>query len=318
MRGEIDAVVVGAGPAGSAAAATMAQAGLTVVLLGGGDKSRWVETVPPDIATLLPDLGLPQALVRSVGGACRQSSGHPAFHVDRAAFDALLRNAACRAGATLYDRRAVGVIRRAGRIEGVRTDRAEMLPCRMVIDASGSRAWLARQLGERTQTLSPPLRAWRGEIASIHDGMADDAARFAPRPDGWLFLATWRGRTTWTVVGRGPRRPDLAPFGQTTRPAAWDVTWRLARPVAGRGWLLAGDAAGRLDPAWGQGLLSAVASGIAAGRIAVACLADRASEALYLAAYDGWFTDRIHDAAAILRQRYADHGIDLAAERAAA
>jgi flavin-dependent dehydrogenase len=317
MRGEIDAVVVGAGPAGSAAAATMAQAGLTTVVLAGGYTPRWVETVPPDIAGLLPDIGLPQAVIRTVGHACRQSSGQPALHIDRAAFDALLRNAASRAGATLSDRRAVGVIRQADRIAGVRTDRAETLHCRTVIDASGSRAWLARQLGQRTQTLSPALRAWRGEVASIHDGMADDAARFCPRHDGWLFLATCRGRTTWTVMARGRRPPDLALARQTTRPAAWDVTWRLARPVAGRGWLLAGDAAGRLDPAWGQGLVSAVASGVAAGRTAVACLADQASESIYLAAYDGWFADRIHAAAAILRQRYADNGIHLAAEPAA-
>jgi flavin-dependent dehydrogenase len=82
--------------------------------------------------------------------------------------------------------------------------------------------------------------------------------------------------------------------------------------------LLAGDAAARLDPAWGQGLVSAVASGIAAGRTAAACLADQARESLYLAAYDGWLADRMHDAAATLRQRYADSRIDVTAGEPAA
>jgi flavin-dependent dehydrogenase len=75
--------------------------------------------------------------------------------------------------------------------------------------------------------------------------------------------------------------------------------------------LLAGEAAGRLDPAWGQGLLTAIASGIVAGRTAAACLTEPTREPMYLAAYDGWFADRIHDAAATLRQRYADNAIDL-------
>jgi flavin-dependent dehydrogenase len=111
----------------------------------------------------------------------------------------------------------------------------------------------------------------------------------------------------------GRRPPDLTLLKAIRRRAAWNVSWRLARPVAGRGWLLAGDAAGRLDPAWGQGLVSAVASGIAAGRAAAACLADPARESLYLAAYDGWFADRVHQAAATLRQRYTDNRIDLTA-----
>src|SRR5215472_2108329 len=105
-------------------------------------------------------------------------------------------------------------------------------------------------------------------------------------------------------------------------------TWRTVRcgssrvRMAGCSWLRgvavrhgprSGEAAGRLDPAWGQGLVTAVVSGIAAGRTAAACLADPARESVYLAAYDGWFADRIHAAAATLRKRYTDNRINLAA-----
>jgi len=314
MRVEADAIVVGAGPAGSAAAASLARAGLTAIVLAGGSPLGWIETVPASIASLLPELGLPHAALRSVGAHCHwHGAGHPALHIDRTEFDLLLRHAACHAGARLCRSRAAGVIHESDRIVGVRTRCGQTLRARMVVDASGSRTWLGRQLALRAQVLSPALIAWRGEADGIPEDMEDGAVRFQPRSDGWLFLATWRGRTTWTAIGRGRRRPDMTPLVALQRQAASNVHWCLTRPVAGRGWLLAGEAAGRLDPAWGQGLVTAVVSGIAAGRTAAACLADPARESVYLAAYDGWFADRIHAAAATLRKRYTDNRINLAA-----
>jgi flavin-dependent dehydrogenase len=312
MGGNIDAVVVGAGPAGCAAAATLARLGFITVVLTGGAPQSWLETAPAGIIGLLARLGLPERALRGVAGKCRwDGAGHDGFHINRRPFDTLLRDAARRAGAHLHEAWAASAIRDAGRVVGVRATCGQMLSCRLLIAASGSRGWLGRQIGLRAQELSPRLIAWRGEVGFPPDGTDDGAARFLPRKDGWLFLATWNGRTTWTAMGHGRGMPDLSPLPEAGRSAAWNVSWKLMRPVAGSGWLLAGEAAGRLDPASGQGLLTAIASGIAAARTAAACLTQSAREATYLAAYDGWFADHIHEGAATLRQRYADNGIDL-------
>lgn len=309
-----DVVIIGAGPAGSAAAATTTRAGLRTILLTDGGRSCWIETVPVTIGSLFPDLGLPQAALRSVSGPWDSvSAAHSTSHVDRIAFDRLLYSAALNAGVYPCDSRAADIIRDdVDRVTGVRTVDGRMLRSRVVIDASGSRGWLRRRLALRVQSLSGPLVAWRGAARWVPEDMEEGGTRFLPRQDGWLFLARWRGCTTWTALGRH-LPADVAALRSVRRPSSWNVSWRLVRTVAGRGWLLAGEAAGRLDPAWGQGLVSAVASGMAAGRTAAAMLADPQRESIYLAAYDGWFADRLHEGAASLRQRYADNGIDLPA-----
>jgi flavin-dependent dehydrogenase len=312
MGGNIDAVVVGAGPAGCAAAVTLARLGFITVILKGATRQSWIETAPAGIIGLLAHLGLPEGALRGVAAKCRwDGAGHDSLHIHRGAFDALLRDASRRAGAHLHEAWAASAVCDAARVVGVRATGGQMLSCRLLIAASGSRDWLGRRFAQRTQVLSPRLIAWRGEVDFLPDGTDDGAARFLPRKDGWLFLATWNRRTTWTAMGPGRGIPHLSPLPTAGRMAAWNVSWKLVRPVAAPGWLLAGEAAGRLDPAWGQGLLTAIASGIAAGRTAAACLTQPMRESMYLAAYDGWFADHIHGAAATLRQRYADNGIDL-------
>ena len=310
MVEQIDAVVVGAGPAGSAAATLLASGGLTTILLAGNrtPARHWTETVPARLDAILPKLGLPADSLLSVGAPCRgHAVEHASFHVDRRMFDAMLCQAAVDAGARLIESKASSMIHLGGKVAGVQTAAGQTIHSRMVIDATGARAQLSRRLTSEWRDLSPPLVAWRGELRGVPNGMTDDAARFVPCNDGRLFLATWRGRTTWTFVGRDSEEPDLpadiAALPVTIGPTAWNCGWRLARPVAGPGWLLAGEAAGRLDPTWGQGLLSAMTSGMAAGRAVCACLADPDNEAIYLASYDGSFVDSILEAAESLRSR---------------
>ncbi len=184
-----DAVVVGAGPAGSAVATGLARAGATVLLL---DRSQFPRDKPcseylspaatPLLERLHPSLvsSIEQASpgrlfgMRVVGPDGRSAVGrfsalidHQAprpygFAVPRTVLDSLLLRAAAQAGAVIeegtqaedlvFDQRAVAgvVVRRPG------ASRSQRLEARVVVGADGLRSVVARRLGLRRR--SPPER----------------------------------------------------------------------------------------------------------------------------------------------------------------
>ncbi len=173
MADVLDAVVVGAGPAGSAAALALAQAGRSVVLLergpfpgsknvyGGvvygrildGVVPRWWEQVPVQRwvvrrSTMVLTGG--QAL--SVDFRTQAWAGPPynGMTVYRADFDRWRAGQAAAAGARLVTATvATGLLRDGrGAVAGVRTDRpGGDLPARVVIACDGVNSFLAKEAG---------------------------------------------------------------------------------------------------------------------------------------------------------------------------
>ena len=167
-----DVVVIGR-PAGAATARDLARRGRSVVLVGRPDRgrARLGETVPPVVVQHLARLGLWETFlaaehaeapgtVVSWGSARPYENDFlvdpngPGWHLDRARFDDMLRDAAVRAGAELvvspgFALRRDGadgwVIRTAG--AGGRTVRA-----RWLVDASGRAARVARNQGVERRT----------------------------------------------------------------------------------------------------------------------------------------------------------------------
>ncbi len=173
MAEPVDAVVVGAGPAGSAAALSLARAGRSVILLergpfpgsknmyGGVVYARvlddvlpcWWERVPVQRwvvrrATMV--MTPTQAVTFDVR---TQAWGRPPYNgmtTYRADFDSWLAGEAVAAGARLVTSTlATGLRRdRFGRITGVRTDRPDGdLEARIVIACDGVNSFLAREAG---------------------------------------------------------------------------------------------------------------------------------------------------------------------------
>lgn len=170
--GRHDCVVLGGGPAGTAAALVLAKAGARVLLVEGSRYAgeRIGETFPPEIAGPLIRLNLwdefqaaghlPSFGVRSLWGSpdpversfIFSPYGH-GWHVDRRQFDAFLATALVRLGAGLLRgcrfmsaRRDEGgpwtlLVGSAGRHREVRAD--------FVIDATGRPAHFTRRLGCR-------------------------------------------------------------------------------------------------------------------------------------------------------------------------
>jgi geranylgeranyl reductase family protein len=187
-----DAVVVGAGPAGSATALQLARAGARVLLL---DRARFPREKPcseylsPESTRVLERLGkdvlgavAAASPARLTGMKVVAPSGAAvvgrfetfSFALPRARFDTILRNAAEAAGAEVregvkveelvYDGGAVaGVVARdGGRGTG------EAYRARVVVGADGLRSVVARRLGA-VSALGPKRVAFTAHVADVHD-----------------------------------------------------------------------------------------------------------------------------------------------------
>jgi flavin-dependent dehydrogenase len=231
-----------------------------------------------------------------------------AWLVERARFDAILFDAARRAGAVLHDRCVVEEPSWSGdRVVGVRWRPRDATECitmhaRLVIDATGQSAMIGRALalremipGLRHQAMwahfagagrLPAPRAEQALFVAEEDQwwwmfpLADDLTsigvvqldaaerKSAPRPDFDGELA--RCRELMDVLGPGTRRISAVRHER-------DWSWRM-RDVAGPGWLAVGDAAGFIDPVLSTGVMLALHSGWHAGRTAVATVRDGEGE----------------------------------------
>ena len=168
---ECDAVVVGAGPAGSAAALALARAGRSVVLVergpfagsknvyGGVVYGRvlddivpgWWETAPVERWVVRRStMVMSGAQSLSIDYRCPGWGAEPynGMTTLRSRFDAWLAAVATDAGARLLPSTvATGLRRQDGRIAGVRTDRGGDLAAPIVIACDGVNSFLAKEAG---------------------------------------------------------------------------------------------------------------------------------------------------------------------------
>jgi geranylgeranyl reductase len=294
QAGIFDAVVVGGGPAGATAAADLARGGRSVLLLDRAGRIKPCGgAIPP---RLIQDFAIPDhLLVARVNGARMVS---PADHrvdipieggfvgmVDREVFDEWLRERAAVAGAE----------RRAGTFERLTRDpdglsvvhyrsadrRTEPMQvrARAVIGADGARSGVARAAvpgADRMryvfayhEIIRSPCQGWAG-----FDGRRCDVIyRGSLSPDfySWIFP---HGDTTSVGTGSAHKGFSLRGAVRTLREASGledrETLRREGAPIPltplpcwdnGRDVVLAGDAAGVVAPASGEGIYYAMVGG---------------------------------------------------------
>ena len=307
-----DVLVVGAGPAGSAAALVLARAGVQVRLV---DRARFPreklcgDTLNPGAMSILDRLGIGAAVrdrgqaitgmtVSGPGGACVTAdypAGLQGAAITRRELDLMLVEAAARAGARVE----AGVIVRAPligdkRLSGVRIAAGTSdhdAYARIVIAADGRHSKVAFHLGLAKFAMAPKRWAFGAYFIDV-DGMTSRGEMHI-RPDGYVGLSTLSGGVTNVCIVRELRtslrahriNPEDVIADMVLRDPHLQERFARARQVSDvvslgplaidtkaagcPGLLLAGDAAGFIDPMTGDGLRFALRGGELAAEAAL-------------------------------------------------
>jgi geranylgeranyl reductase family protein len=305
-RAEWDVAVVGAGPAGLAAASAAAATGARTVVLeraehpryktcGGGLIGASLAAVDGQIAVPARDQIRSATFTLRGGREFTREDDKPLLAmVLREEFDTALLRRAVGQGAVLRQRAPVRALDQTDGYASARLADGSAVTAKVIIGADGSSGVSARHVGVRFAQVdlglelevavpAPVARQWAGQVLLDWGKM--------PASYGWVFPKGDR-LTVGVIAARGEgdaTREYLREFTERLRLGAFEVVrdsghltrCRTDESSLRRGRvLLAGDAAGLLDPWTREGISFALRSGALAGESAAkAAVSDRREEA---------------------------------------
>jgi geranylgeranyl reductase family protein len=296
-----DAIVVGAGPAGSLSAHQLARAGASVLLLdrarfprdkpcGGGLSYRAVRLLPFPVDPVVERVvyGV-EFRFRHGRGVLRRSRVPLVLMTRRRRLDAYLAEHAAAAGAEFRQEAKVTAVE-ADADRAVVTVGRERLEAAMVVGADGANGVTARALGlDGRRAYTVALEANVDSPARLRPDSAVIDLGSLPGGYGWVFPKAGHANVgVWAWTAEGPRlRAHLAELcrrhGYDERSLhdlkGYRLPLRAGTTALSRGRVLVvGDAAGLVDPFTGDGIYEAVLSGRLAADAALEVLAGRAAD----------------------------------------
>lgn len=325
-----DIAVIGGGPAGAATAVVAAEAGRRVLLVeqrSDPPSSSRIEPPAYKIGEGLPGAGrmllgrlgvwqdflkqghLPSYSNQSYWGSAerqvvdfiRDPHGH-AWHLDRLAFDALLRHRAEQAGAELWTGTkfltaaekdggwSLRLRRGEPRASSAGVDGEAEIETKILVDATGRVARVSAELGVPRRKDDELLGFHR--LFQVEDGPedGDSSTLIESVADGWWYTAPLPGKVRvvafftdadlegrrlagsgdgfQTLLGKSANVGSLLVerhYRPITEPRAAPSHSGCLETVVGPGRLAVGDAATAFDPLSSQGIYSALHSGVVAG-----------------------------------------------------
>lgn len=209
-----------------------------------------------------------------------------AWHLDRSAFEQLLRRTAQERGAHMITPDSIADADRQSEQWRLTLESGKALRCDWVIDSGGRRAPFARKLGIQRTVKDNLVAAWAFYSDDYRQGPDRHMARISAAPDGWWYSAPLPHRKRLLAFHSDKDQLDTAqwrhaePFiraAQKHSPMAGLIP-ELSEPddihyqgitaanstrlthCAGDGWAAVGDAAISFDPLSSQGMYNAMAT----------------------------------------------------------
>jgi geranylgeranyl reductase family protein len=281
-----DAIVVGAGPAGSNAARLLAQAGVRVALLekhalpryktcGGGVVRRALQWAPGDIEKALAVQSYRARLTFSdLEQQFLLEEEAPLIHLTmRQELDHELAMSAQRAGAQLLESCAFRAAERQQHVWRVGTSQGVMM-APILIGADGAQSRVARSAGWSPNPACIPALEWEIKVDDATLARLSGEVRFdfdvGLRGYAWVFpkgdslsvglLSTARGKRDLSgALQRYLDRLHIQPRQVERHGATLPIAPRSKR-LAGEGVFLVGDAAGLVDPITCEGISASLQS----------------------------------------------------------
>ena len=312
-----DVLVIGAGPGGSMAAKTAAEAGLDVLLLekrqeigvpvrcaeGIGLKSKLKELVDPDPAWISAEIEGARLYSPDGGFISSRGSGGGGYVLERKEFDRGLALMAVECGAkVLVKARAAGLCRSQGRVLVSAICRGEpaKIEALLVIGADGVESKTAQWAGMDSRLPPDDIMVCAQFLVS---GFESDPCccefffgnSLAPGGYIWIF-PKGKGLANVGIGLQGSRSGPGLPlrllerFVERKMPRARVLqmvsggipTSGTMKHIASDGIMLVGDAAHQSDPLTGGGIMTSMQAGVMAGKVAAKAVSsgDTSREAL--------------------------------------
>ncbi|HTP09933.1 MAG TPA: NAD(P)/FAD-dependent oxidoreductase [Anaerolineae bacterium] len=326
MREAYDVVVIGAGPAGSIAARTCAQAGLRVLLAEKrqeiGSPVRCAEAVGKETAAEFIPLDEKWiaaevdhfSLTSSIGDTAHFPPLETTLVLERKIFDRELAHTAAKAGADVVVKaRAAGFIKNGAGIEGVKLmvqGQPHEVRCKIVIGADGTEAQSTRWAGLKSV---PQLKDYYSAAQYLLTNVNIDPTvcqyhlGWSQAPLGYLWVFP-KGNNTANVglvIAVDPKQPRSAmDFLNDFATKHFPQSAILSQVVGGipisnvlpemtaDGYLAVGDAAHQSDPLTAGGITNGMFGGLFAAQTAIEALQADDTSRRFLKKYEKLWDDK--------------------------
>ena len=211
-------VIIGGGPAASAAALLALDSGLTPTVIY--PKKKQIDNKP--FQSLYPDIIKLLKLIRCEGPLDASKCGRYSFisingqktplsnykeipdvgyHINRYRFDQfLLEEVKKRGGNIIHGNAHHFIFDKAGRISGIFTDEGKEIATDFIIDASGVRRFSGKQLKLEEQYFSPEFIVTTGQVSISPVLQEEQIFEFHTEEKGWHWIVAAENTYTWTKL----------------------------------------------------------------------------------------------------------------------